>query len=93
MLADNIVTTSHPLAAQAGLPCAAAVIPNAQLREQFTASEKGLMSGVVPLNHIASQACFDDRSDWLPNLLDQLRRVTDRSGGTMHSPNFLLIRT
>jgi cystathionine beta-lyase len=57
-----------------GLPCAAAVIPNAQLREQFTASEKGLMSGVGPLNHIASQACFDDRSDWLPNLLDQLRR-------------------
>ena len=61
-----------------GLSCAAAVIPDAQLRARFQATEKGLVSGVGPLNHIASEACFNDRSDWVPNLLTQLRTNYER---------------
>ena len=44
-----------------GLSCAAAVIPDAQLRASFQAKQQGLVSGVGPLNHIASEACFNDR--------------------------------
>lgn len=61
-----------------GLSCAAAVIPDAQLRARFQAKEQGLVSGVGPLNHIASEACFNDRSDWVPNLLTQLRSNYER---------------
>ena len=61
-----------------GLSCAAAVIPDAQLRARFQATEKGLVSGVGPLNHIASEACFNDRSDWVSNLLTQLRTNYER---------------
>ena len=61
-----------------GLSCAAAVIPDAQLRARFQATKKGLVSGVGPLNHIASEACFNDRSDWVPNLLTQLRTNYER---------------
>lgn len=70
-----------------GLSCAAAVIPNAQLRARFQGMEKGLVPGVGPLNHVASQACFNDRSDWVPNLLTQLRanheRLKSVAGGRM----------
>ena len=56
-----------------GLGCAAAVIPDANLREQFQAQEAGLVSGIGPLNFVASEAAFNDKSNWLQGLLRQLR--------------------
>lgn len=56
-----------------GLGCAAAVIPDADLRAQFQAQEAGLVPGIGPLNLVASEAAFNDRSDWLNQLLGQLR--------------------
>ena len=56
-----------------GLGCAAAVIPDDNLRERFQAQEAGLVSGIGPLNLVASEAAFNDRSDWLNLLLQHLR--------------------
>jgi cystathionine beta-lyase len=56
-----------------GLGCAAAVIPDDNLRERFKAQEAGLVSGIGPLNLAASEAAFNDRSDWLNLLLQHLR--------------------
>lgn len=57
-----------------GLGCAAAVIPDPKLRAQFQAQEAGLIPGIGPLNLVASEAAFNDRSTWLAELLEQLRR-------------------
>ena len=57
-----------------GLGCAAAVIPDPKLRAQFQAHEAGLIPGIGPLNLVASEAAFNDRSTWLAELLEQLRR-------------------
>lgn len=61
-----------------GLGCAAAVIPDDNLRERFQAQEAGLVSGIGPLNLVASEAAFNDRSDWLNLLLQHLRANTAR---------------
>ena len=55
-----------------GLGCAVAVIPDAALRERFVAARAGLIHGVGPLAYAASQAAFDDRTDWLDRLLRYL---------------------
>lgn len=51
-----------------GLGCAIAVIPDADLRERFRGARAGLIHGTGPLAYAASQAAFEDRSDWLPRL-------------------------
>ncbi len=56
-----------------GLGCAAAIIPDPQLRAQFQDQEAGLVSGIGPLNIVASETAFNDRSNWLEGLLAQLR--------------------
>ena len=56
-----------------GLGCAAAIIPDPQLRAQFQDQEAGLVSGIGPLNIVASETAFNDRSNWLDGLLAQLR--------------------
>jgi cystathionine beta-lyase len=56
-----------------GLGCAAAVIPDANLRAAFQTQEAGLVPGIGPLNLIASEAAFNDRSNWLDELLNTLR--------------------
>ena len=56
-----------------GLSCAAAIIPDAELREQFLAARKGLLPGIGPLGFAAAQAAFEEDSSWLPQLLAQLR--------------------
>lgn len=56
-----------------GMSCAAAVIPDEALREQFMHARAGLQPGIGPLEFIASDAAFNDRSQWIPDLLDYLR--------------------
>ena len=56
-----------------GISCAAAVIPDATLRRRFMHERAGLISGIGPLGYVASEAAFNDRSDWVPQLLDYLR--------------------
>ena len=57
-----------------GLGCAAAIVPDAALRQRFLATRGDLVPGPGPLNYIASEAAFNDRSDWVPELLTTLRR-------------------
>ncbi len=57
-----------------GLGCAAAIVPDAALRERFLATRGDLVPGPGPLNYIASEAAFNDRSDWVPQLQATLRR-------------------
>lgn len=51
-----------------GLSCAVAIIPDAELRQRFLATQRGLMAGIGPLGFAASQAAFSDRGSWLPEL-------------------------
>jgi cystathionine beta-lyase len=60
-----------------GLGCAAAVIPDPQLRQRFLATRGDLVPGPGPLNYLASEVAFNDRSDWVPQLLAILRRNRD----------------
>ncbi len=57
-----------------GLGCAAAVVPDPHLRKRFLATRGDLVPGPGPLNYIASEAAFNDRSDWVPQLQATLRR-------------------
>jgi cystathionine beta-lyase len=56
-----------------GISCAAAVIPNAKLRAQFMHARAGLLPGIGPLGFLSSEVAFNDRSNWIPSLLDYLR--------------------
>ena len=56
-----------------GVGCAAAVIPDANLRARFRNARAGLMPGIGPLGFIASEVAFNDRSGWLGQLLEYLR--------------------
>ena len=56
-----------------GLGCAAAVIPNQALRRRYKAQKLGMVSSLGPLNVTASEAAFNDRSRYLPELLNYLR--------------------
>jgi cystathionine beta-lyase len=56
-----------------GLPCAAAVIPNAELRRSFLQARAGLVPDVGPLAYAASEAAFSDEGDYLAELLAYLR--------------------
>ena len=55
-----------------GLPCAAAVIPNAELRRSFLQAQAGLVPDVGPLAFSASEAAFADESDYVPELRSYL---------------------
>jgi cystathionine beta-lyase len=56
-----------------GLSCAVAVIPDPQLRRAFIRAQAGLVPGIGPLAYAATLAALEDRSAWLPALLDYLR--------------------
>ena len=57
-----------------GLGCAAAIVPDPDLRARFLATRGDLVPGPGPLNYLASEIAFNDRSDWVPSLLATLRR-------------------
>ncbi len=56
-----------------GVSCAAAIIPDAGLREQFLQARRGLVPGIGPLGFTASEVAFNDRSSWIPELQAYLR--------------------
>ena len=56
------------------LGCAVAVIPNAELRKRFIGTRADLVASPGPLAYIASEAAFNDRSSWVPELIVQLRK-------------------
>jgi cysteine-S-conjugate beta-lyase len=56
-----------------GISCAAAVIPDVELRKAFIKAKAGLLPGIGPLGFVASEVAFNDRSDWVPELLSYLR--------------------
>jgi cystathionine beta-lyase len=56
-----------------GLPCAVAVIPDADLRHAFKRAMMGLVPGVGPLAIAASIVAFADQSSYLPELRAYLR--------------------
>jgi cystathionine beta-lyase len=49
------------------------VIPDATLRRRFMHERAGLIPGIGPLGFVASEAAFNDRSDWIQQLLTYLR--------------------
>lgn len=61
-----------------GLPCAVAVIPNADLRSTFRNAMADLVPDVGPLAIAASTAAFADESSYLPELKDYLRSNLQR---------------
>jgi len=61
-----------------GLPCAVAVIPDAELRHMFTNAMSGLVPGVSPLAMAATQAAFEDETSYLADLLAYLRGNHER---------------
>ena len=61
-----------------GLPCAAAVIPDRELRRSFIKAQAGLVPNIGPLAYTASEAAFSDESSYLPDLLDYLRGNYER---------------
>ena len=55
-----------------GMRCAAAVIPNPELRERFKRTMRGIIPSVGPLESIASIAAFSDETNWIPALNEYL---------------------
>ena len=50
------------------MSAAAAVIPDASLRERFLQTRRGLISGIGPMGFLASELAFNDRSSWVREL-------------------------
>ncbi|NKB99731.1 MAG: putative C-S lyase [Pseudomonadales bacterium] len=55
-----------------GVSCAVAVIPNSSIREQYKEARVGLVSGIGPLGFVASEAAFNDTTQWIPELVGYL---------------------
>ncbi len=66
-----------------GISCAAAVIPDAKLRRAFIDAKAGLIAGIGPLGFAACEAAFNDRSNWVPDLLTYLRGNLGRVQATV----------
>jgi cystathionine beta-lyase len=56
-----------------GLRCAAAVIPNSNLRDRFRKVMTGIVPSVGPLESLASIAAFSDETNWSSELNDYLK--------------------
>ncbi|XOV82968.1 MAG: MalY/PatB family protein [bacterium] len=56
-----------------GISCAAAVIPDDRLRRRFMQARAGLLPGIGPLGFLSSEVAFNDRTNWVPELLNYLR--------------------
>ena len=57
-----------------GMRCAASIIPNKKLREQFRTVMRGVVPNVGPLESLASIAAFSDESDWTTQLNSYLSK-------------------
>lgn len=78
----------------AGLECSAAIIPNADLRQQYQAARQGLAGGVNLLGLTAGLAAYREGQAWLDELIIYLERnrdflsafLQDRMPGVKMSP-------
>jgi len=62
----------------AGLKCAFAIIPNAELRQRYVRAGRGLVPGVNLLAYAAALAAYRDSGEWLEALLVYLEGNRDR---------------
>ncbi|MDR0380078.1 MAG: PatB family C-S lyase [Candidatus Accumulibacter sp.] len=60
-----------------GLACSLAIIPNASLRDRFTAAMCGIVPDVNILGLVAAEAAFSECDAWRDALLDVLRANRD----------------
>ena len=61
----------------AGLKCAVAIIPNAGLREKFSAAKTDLLHGMNVFGYVAALAAYRDGQEWLDALLRYLEANRD----------------
>ncbi len=61
----------------AGLGCALAIIPNPELRKQYTAAHAGLVPHVDLMGYTATLAAYGDGQEWLDELLPYLEGNRD----------------
>jgi cystathionine beta-lyase len=61
----------------AGLGCALAIIPNPELRKQYTAAHAGLVPHVDLMGYTATLAAYRDGQEWLDELLPYLEGNRD----------------
>lgn len=73
-MADNTVTlmSGSKTWNLAGLNCSFAIIPNAGLRDRFTASAQSIVPMVPPLAYEATLAAYRDAQPWRQELLNYL---------------------
>jgi len=79
VIAQNTITLIAPSKTYnlAGLACSIAVIQNAELRQKYLHSEKGLVSWVNLMGMVAAQAAYQKGQDWLDQLLVYLEANRD----------------
>jgi cystathionine beta-lyase len=78
-IAENSITFIAPSKTfnLAGLQCAFAIIPNAELRRRFQAAREGLTPWVNAAGVIGAQAAYCECQDWLDELLVYLEANRD----------------
>ena len=64
----------------AGLQCGFAIIPNAELRDQFRSAREGLVPWVNAMGLIGAEAAYRDGQPWLDQLLPYLEANRDLVG-------------
>ena len=57
----------------AGFPIAAAIIPNAELREDFKRNTKGIVAHIDNIAFVAAEAAYRDAQEWYLELLQYLK--------------------
>ena len=78
-VADRTITFMAPSKTfnLAGLKCAVAIIPNAQLRATFSAARADLLHGMNVFGYVAALAAYRDGQEWLDALLRYLEANRD----------------
>jgi len=79
VIAQNTITLIAPSKTYnlAGLACSIAVIQNAELRQTYLHSGKGLVGWVNLMGMVAAQAAYQEGQDWLDQLLVYLEANRD----------------
>jgi|TARA_B110000438_G_C15819728_1_gene653782 cysteine-S-conjugate beta-lyase len=72
---DNSITLLGPCKTfnLAGLPIAASIIPNPDIREDFRRNMKGIVSHISTMAFVAAEAAYNDAGPWHKELLEYLR--------------------
>ena len=72
---DNSITIMGPCKTfnLAGFPIAAAIIPNAELREDFKRNTKGIVAHIDNIAFVAAEAAYRDAQEWYFELIKYLK--------------------